>query len=764
MLLGLAEPAVAGWEQVRRAQVGELVQLIPVICLTNLFNAVVLVTTLQGAIPAWQLLAWLCAILMLVMLGMNMAHRARARIDELPRTMRRAIVCSTLLGIVWAVPPTFFSGTGTIEQQLAICLVSAGVIASAALTIASVPPAMLGFIVAGSIGLIAMMARSASPVLAVLPVVYAFCIALGGAAMGRALLVRAWAELALADKKEVLSLLLREDDEEDGAGWLWHTDAAKRLTHVSARLARATAIDEAALEGTPLFRLLAGDAWEKGGLSPVLRDLLERMNARQGFGDVELPVTLGGEQRWWRLSAAPRWDALGRFAGFRGVGTDITERRRSADKIDRMARIDALTGLANRLHFTETLRKMVLRGYREDGRCALLLIDLDKFKPVNDTLGHPVGDRLLKLVAQRLSRLVGGMDVCGRLGGDEFAIAIVDAADSDRIDALGEAIVASLSEPFAIDGNIVQIGASVGIAVGPRDGRTVEALFRHADLALYRAKDDGRGVHRRFESGMLVRAEQRRVIESALREAIDKDQLQLVYQPIVDAGDGGVVAFEALLRWRHPELGDIGPAEFVPIAEEARLLGRIGEWTLRQACAEAATWPRAIRLCLNLSFEQLHDAQLPATVMSALAHAGLSPDRLEFELSENVFLRDRPAAETTLDRLRAIGVRMALDDFGTGHAALGYVRAGRFATIKIDRETIRFACVGAPEAVAVVRATVALAETLGIITIAEGVETEAEVAAAYDLGCTNVQGFARGRPMPAMEVRARLAAADRRVA
>lgn len=764
VVLGLAEPKLPGWNQLRKAQIAELVGLLPVICLTHVFNGLALVSILWGSAPDWQLLIWFGATLALMMSAMRLGRRSRKEGPGVaPGAVRRAVLHAIVSGILWTIPPAFFSGTGTIEQQLAICLVSAGVIASAVLTISVVPAAMLAFIAIASAGLTAMMTKAGSPLMTMLPLVYAFCLALGGAAQGRAFIGRRWAEIALAEKSEVVSLLLREFEEHD-ADWLWQVDGAKRLHHVGAHLARATGQEPAALEGVPFLRILAGDAWESGRLSPELKDLLERMNARESFSGIELPVTVNGEARWWCLSAAPRYDEQGNFTGFRGVGSDVTEQRRSAEKIDRMARFDSLTGLANRVHFIDVARKALARAFRDGGRCALMLIDLDKFKAVNDTLGHPVGDKLLKLVAQRLGNLVAGDDLCGRLGGDEFAMMIAEAGDWSRIEKLGDAVISAMTAPFEIDGDMVRIGASVGTAVGPRDGRSVEMLLRNADLALYRAKDDGRGVHRRFEPSLLIRAEKRRAIESALREALDNDQLRLVYQPVVDAKDERIAGFEALLRWTHPELGEVAPNEFLPIAEEARLLGRIGDWVLRTACTEATRWPASTRLYVNLSMEQLHDPQLPATILSALSYAGLAPSRLELEISEAIFLRDNAAATAALDRVQGIGVRAALDDFGTGYSALGYVRQGRFSTIKIDRAFVGTAAANNVESLAIIRAVVAMADTLGVATTAEGAETPAEYRLARDLGCRQIQGYISGAPMTPEEARALAGRNARRVA
>lgn len=763
VVLGFSGSRLAGWDRVRTAQITELRRLVGVIAVTHILSALILVVLLWGAAPPWQLVGWFTAIAACMAEALRTSRRtAMHRLPSDPRpAIRRAAARGVLLGLLWAIPAGFFSGTGTIDQQLAICLVSAAVIASAALTASSVPPAMLAFVAMGSLGLTLMMAKAGSPLLALLPVSYGCCLAFGGMISGRAFMHRKWAEIALAEKHEVVSLLLRES-EDHGADWLWQVDAARRLLDVAPTMARAAGRTPDELEGAPLFHLLAGEKWEEAGHAPQLRELLDRMNARERFVDFELPVTIDDEIRWWRLSGAPREDDRRAFTGYHGVGSDITEARRSAEKMDRMTRFDALTGLSNRTHFHEALRKALSRAFRDRGRCALMLIDLDRFKTVNDTLGHPVGDKLLRLVGHRLSGLTGAGDICARLGGDEFALVIGNAGDTQRIDTLGDAIIAALSSPFEIDGQIVRIGASVGTAYGPRDGRSADMLIRNADLALYRAKEDGRGLHRRFEPGLLARAEQRRAIEHALREAMDEGQLRLTYQPVVSVLDGRIAGFEALLRWTHPELGEVPPNDFIPIAAEAQLLGQIGEWVIRAACEEATRWPENIRIFVNLAREQIADPQLPAIVLSALAQSGLAPSRLELEVGERAFREDSATVTDAIDRLRALSVRVSLDDFGASASALGHIRQGRFSTVKVDRTLIVAAANRDPDALGMIRAIVALTTTLGINTTAEGAETLAEQRIARDLGCTHLQGYLSGMPVPPEEARAMIVGALRR--
>ena len=459
-------------------------------------------------------------------------------------------------------------------------------------------------------------------------------------------------------------------------------------------------------------------------------------------------MTIKGITRWWELSASPRHSEDGSFLGFRGVGSDVTEQRESADKISHLARFDTLTGLPNRLQLTETLAEALSDADKWRRRCGFMMIDLDRFKAVNDTLGHPVGDRLLAQVARRLQLIMSDNELCGRLGGDEFAVVIKDANDSKYVATLARRIIESLSRPYEVDQNTLYIGASIGSALGPIDGRTVELLMRSADLALYRSKDQGGNTHHSYQHKLHANAEERRLMEFELRNALEREQLHVEYQPVVNAdGDNILVGFEALLRWNNPKFGNVSPAKFVPVAEDARLIVPIGDFVLRRACKDAMSWPEATRVAVNISVDQLTSTNFVETVISALHDSGMPAWRLELEVTESIFLRDGTLAVQVLDRLRGLGIKLSLDDFGTGYSSLGYLRNVRFDTIKVDRSFVQGAAKNKAESLAIIRAVVALADSLNIATTAEGVETESELAMVQQLGCKKIQGYYFGRPM-----------------
>jgi diguanylate cyclase (GGDEF)-like protein len=438
------------------------------------------------------------------------------------------------------------------------------------------------------------------------------------------------------------------------------------------------------------------------------------------------------------------------YGGFIITFTDITERRRSQAKIAHMAMHDALTGLANRVLYNERLEQALTRVKRGE-MVAVHLLDLDHFKHVNDTLGHPAGDKLLKDAAERLRALVRECDTIARMGGDEFAVLQVGIGQPAGATVLAQRIIEALCQPFQIDGRQVVVGTSVGIAIGPADGLASDELMRNADLALYRAKGDGRGTYRFFEADMDAEMRERRMLEQDLRKALPAGEFELHYQPTVNLETGSISGFEALLRWRHPEKGVIAPASFIPLAEEIGFIVPLGEWVIRQACATAAGWPAHTRVSVNLSPVQFRSSGLPEVVVSALATSGLAPDRLELEITESALLENNDATLDTLYRLRELGVRIAMDDFGTGYSSLGYLQSFPFDRIKIDRSFIKDVAEGVGS-LNIVRAVSALAKGLGMETTAEGVETSAQRDTVRSEGCTEMQGFLFSRPRPAHEI------------
>jgi diguanylate cyclase (GGDEF)-like protein len=435
--------------------------------------------------------------------------------------------------------------------------------------------------------------------------------------------------------------------------------------------------------------------------------------------------------------------------GWLATHEDITERRRADEQIAYMAHHDALTNLPNRLLLRETL-STALQHLPADERLAVLYLDLDHFKTVNDSLGHPIGDDLLKAVADRLKQCVRDGDVVARVGGDEFAIVQTGISEPDDAAVLAQRVCEAVRAPYEINGHAVIVDSSVGISLAPVDGSESDVLLKNADMALYRAKSDGRGGYCFFEPQMDARMQTRRNLELALRSALANHQFELHYQPILDLQSDDVSGCEALIRWRHPERGMIPPNDFIPLAEEIGLIGQIGEWVIRKACEDAAGWPDHVKVAVNLSPTQLSGSNLVGVVMNALARSRLPPHRLELEITEAVLLRNTNAVLETLHQLRLLGVRISMDDFGTGYSSLSYLRSFPFDKIKIDRTFIK----GLPDddSSAIVRAVTGLARSLNMVTTAEGVETQQQMDQVRALGCSELQGYLFSPPKRLEEI------------
>ena len=439
---------------------------------------------------------------------------------------------------------------------------------------------------------------------------------------------------------------------------------------------------------------------------------------------------------------------------------DITEWQAAQEQISHMARHDALTNLPNRTLFREQLEK-ALRLVKRSDQLAVLCLDLDHFKDINDSLGHPVGDALLKEVARRLGECVTEHDTVARLGGDEFAIVqFCSDCEPSAVAMLASHVVEKVSAPYEISGHQLVIGVSIGISLAPEDGKNPDELLKNADLALYRAKEDGRGTYRFFETGMDARAQARRLLELDLRAALQRGEFEVYYQPIRDVAKDVVVAFEALVRWNHSLRGMISPVSFIPLAEETGLIVPLGEWVLCQACIDAAGWSQDVAVAVNLSPVQFKNPSLVSTVKEALKASGLPAHRLELEITELVLLQNSEATLAVLHELRGFGVKISLDDFGTGYSSLSYLRSFPFDKIKIDRSFVSELATR-DDSMAIVRAVTGLGKSLGIVTTAEGVETDAQFDLLRQEGCTQAQGYLFSPPRPAAEVEMMLSSAAR---
>ncbi|MDE2302881.1 MAG: EAL domain-containing protein [Sphingomonadales bacterium] len=752
MVLGLTHAGAEDWARMRALQYGRLFEATKLKVASHALAAVASIWLFRDVAPLSMIFGWALLLGTVVAYGarVDLAMHDVTRHKLNAQEFRRQVEIAALTGLVWVAPVAWFTLHAPDSARLELWAILALLLTVSAVIIPAAPMATVAF--AGTVGLpvICGFVLTGALPMALITCLFVATIMLGTIETSRHFLMSRLGEAGVAERNEVVSLLLGEYEEGD-ADWLWETDTNRRVRAVSRRFAYALGMEVSEIDGQPFVQLLAGAAWANGRFHPSMHDLAERLKRRERFANLPVQVVVRGEKRWWELSGQPRFDEAGDYAGFHGVGSDVTQARASSEKIAWLARYDTLTGLPNRMMLTEALGEAMLYAEQWRTRCAFLMIDLDRFKAVNDTLGHLIGDQLLARVSDRLKSLMSETELCGRLGGDEFAVVIRDASDLSRVSRMAQAVIDRLSEPYTVESHTLFVGASVGAAIGPRDGGSVEELMRNADLALYRAKDGGGGQQCMYEPALLAQAEERRKIEFAMRHALDRNEFHLVFQPVVDTGDEAVVSFEALLRWENPELGTISPAKFVPVAEDTRLIVPIGDWVMKQACIQATQWPRHVKVAVNVSGEQLVDANFHNCVVSALAMANLPAQRLEIEVTESIFLRDAAGARLALERIMALGCSVALDDFGTGYSSLGYIRKLRFSTIKLDRSFVQGAAVGNRESLAVARAVVAMADSLEMATTAEGVETEAELALVRKLGCTKIQGYYYGRPMAAAE-------------
>jgi len=490
-------------------------------------------------------------------------------------------------------------------------------------------------------------------------------------------------------------------------------------------------------------KIIGESLWE---LFPEMVGSALEQNYRRAVAEqkpVSLEEYLPSLDKWFEVDAYPSADGLTVF--FR----DVSEARKARDELAYLAHHDHLTGLINRFGFGKMLDKALLRA-SEEAQTAVFYIDLDEFKDVNDTLGHPQGDAVLREATKRLRACTTGETVIARMGGDEFSVVVEGLRSREEAGDIAERIIESLRDPHSIEGQMVRIGASIGIVVCPSDGCDADQLLQKADIAVYAAKADGRGTYRFFDQAMAERISARQALKDDLGQALARDEMHLAFQPIIDFKTGRVGCFETLLRWTHPTRGPIPPASFIPIAEETGMIVEIGDWVLNQACREAVTWPRDIRLAVNLSPVQFRNRSLPLRVATALSQSGLPAQNLELEVTESVLLRDSEENLWLLHELRALGVAVALDDFGTGFSSLSYLHQFPFRKLKIDRSFIA-GIVDRHDSQAIVHAAVSLGHALGITITAEGVETSEQVTALKEIGCDEAQGYFFGKPVGAKE-------------
>jgi diguanylate cyclase (GGDEF)-like protein/PAS domain S-box-containing protein len=701
-----------------------------------------------GLLAAWAMfghtrleyiVGWLCSVVFAHWITYRRAVEAGSAAGS--RSARRppewrAVVEAIGLAALWCGLPSYIFATAPGEAQVVIGGAMATMIV-VALALSAVPKAAMAWIATLTVGLCVAYYYGIpghNPKLGLTIIAVAAISILGISRLTRWTYSQLRAMAKVRAQAESVRLLLREY-EHRGVGWLWQVDSENRVVYISSRMTALLGRSTSQLIGHSLPASL-------GGNSLLGRTLL----ARQPFSNLEMELKTRRGARWISLAGDPIIDMAGAFQGFRGVGSDITEVRKTQERLTNLANMDVLSGLPNRGRVRQLLGEALSTAQATNVPCAIMFLDLDGFKPVNDTFGHPKGDAVLKSVAQRLVKEVGDAGHVGRMGGDEFAIVIKDAQGRKTVENLANRLIESVAAPYHIDKVEIRIGTSIGCAFGPIDGQSVDDLIQKADMALYQAKNEGRGTCCYFNDDMRSVAEHRMRLEQDLSQAIANNQLRLMYQPLINASDQQLVGFEALIRWHHPTRGVVPPTEFIPLAEETGLIMNLGDWVIEEACRAASTWPEHITVAVNLSARQLVLPALPATVNAALSRFRVQANRLELEVTETVFLEDTAGSLDVLKRLRALGVGIALDDFGTGYSSLGYLNKAVFHKLKIDGSFVREAGTN-KETVAIIQSIVQLAKSFRMTVTAEGVETADDFTRMRDLGCHQIQGYLFGRPM-----------------
>ncbi len=554
-----------------------------------------------------------------------------------------------------------------------------------------------------------------------------------------------------------------DEFEQASIGWIWATDAEGRLIYMSPNAAEKLGRSMSELVGETLMKLFETDTDNPDERSD--RPLNFQIKSRKKIRDLTVRFALNKSkhdvrQTWWSISGKATFDASGNFKGYRGSAYDITVEYEQKLVDSRLAEYDSLTGLANR-HYMNKRLDGLLASYRTSKRsCALMMLDLDKFKRVNDTMGHQAGDSLLIQASERLRIIIGNRGEVGRLGGDEFQIILPDIDDRGTLGEIADKIIQIVSQPYPIEEKRAIIGTSVGIAIMPYDGIEREELIRASDLALYAAKNGGRGQFRFYSSDLKDEEEERDILIDDLRLALQNEDLELHYQPVVRATDNTVVCIEALMRWTHPERGFVSPSLFIPVAEDSDLINDLGEWAIRRACTDAQEWPQTVRVAVNVSAVQFANPVFPSVVERVLEETGIEPDRLELELTESIFVGDNETTAAIFKSLKALGVRLALDDFGTGYSSLSYLRNAPFDKLKVDRSFVETCTQQDENSAKIIAAIIGLSNALGMETTVEGVEAFDQLEVVKSKGGTLIQGWLYSKALPQPQILERIGSGE----
>lgn len=733
---------------VREKQLLTVGALLPVIGLANLVNAAVVVMSFWDT-PANRLLGAWCFIMVIataiMFVGYSRMRSGKSRFingtaeenakDGIDRFARFA----SFVGLLWGILPLLILPLTDPINQLAVSSIVAGVMFAGVLLIGRIPEAAVSFLVPTVIGYVVGLQLGQDPrndFLSVLALVYAVVLWTSSRWSFGQFVEQHLGGSAIKQQAQLIGLLLR-DFEESTSDWLWQTDASHTLVEIPLPNMSEQNNFELMAQGVSLPTLFLD-----GEQSTALSRCLER---QQSFRDLTLKVK-DDEEKWWSLTGKPIFDASGKFQGFRGVASDITQSKAIEDRIAFMAHYDPLTSLPNRANLHEALERASRQPIPAGTARALLWLDLDNFKWVNDTLGHPAGDELLCQVAKRLHEHAKGASVISRLGGDEFAV-LLEADSQDLLLEVVNNLSEALNRPYEIWGSIVHCGASIGVRVIEQFSMEIQTLLKHADLALYQAKEAGKRTWCVFTQNLEDKARARQSIELDLNKALENNELRLFFQPQLSAKTGKIIGCETLIRWEHPTRGMIGPDHFIQHAEDSGIITRLGDWAMREALSAARQLPDDMRVAVNISPLQIHSSSLMTTIVNALAANQIDPVRLELEITESVLMNDTEFTLERLNQLKDIGLRISLDDFGTGFSSLSYLRRFPFDKLKIDKSFVQDIDHN-HESRAITKATLQIAKALNMSCTAEGVETETQKTFLTEIGCDELQGYLISRPQP----------------
>jgi len=729
-------------------------QLASIVRLTPIMTVGSLICALSAGYILWRdsgnllIPAWCLAVGLVVM----SAYRAYLSRRHLPparrisrRALKRAVGNAFTLGILWGLLPFLTSMVGTASHQHIVTSLIAGIIGAGGFAMSPLPQVAIAFvspIVAGALVSLLQFPGLTEWTLAFMLLVYLPVILAAPLSHARIFVANLTAEYEAVEQKQVVSMLLKSF-EENASDWLWQVNSKGRFLRVSSRFAEVTGLPPERLDGSSALALLR---MISGRSTPFLEIFLS-FKGEVPFRDVEIRLDRNGETFWWKVTGEPIYDDAGHFAGFHGVCSDITESKIAAGRVAYLAHHDSLTGALNRARFNEELTEAIISYEFNDTPFALFYMDLDRFKAVNDTMGHQAGDALLIEVVKRLEALLPSGCLLARLGGDEFCVLIEGDCSHERLGALAESIIESICTPFHIEDKLARVGTSIGIGLASDGAGTAEMLHHQADLALYAAKQGGRGTYRFFTPDMDSAERELRELEADLANAVSRNEMELHFQPIVTTDSEKIAGFEALVRWRHPTKGMIPPLRFIPLAEKKGMIGEIGLFVLNEACRVAATWPRHYTVSVNLSSRQFATNRVASDVKKALERSGLAPHQLELELTESILIEQPETVIETLNELKAIGVQIALDDFGTGYSSLSYLWRFPFDKIKIDGSFV--AAINRDAGARHILSSMgALARNLGFKLTAERVETAEEVAFLQGIACDYLQGYYYSKPLP----------------